>query len=163
MPWIREGASARAASPAIVGASSPTGGEIEVDAADDAGARDGQRAVTPRDVSAHLAEDLAQQRTRLRRVQRPIRHGHAAPRDERRRQEGRGVGQIRLDRDVFRADGRRGDDPLAHARTLDVHSAPCERLDRHVDVRQARQVRPSCTRWRPVSKRGAASSRPETN
>ena len=113
--------------------------EVEIDALDAARTGgDGERAAAADDLRAHERQDLGEHRARLRGVRGPARHRHRAAGDHRRREERRGVGQVGLDRDVLAADRPGRHDPFARRRALDVHAAVRERLDGHVDVRDAR-------------------------
>jgi hypothetical protein len=78
--------------------------------------------------------------SRLRRVRGPRGDGHGSARHHRRREERRGVREVRLDVDRLAARRAGRDDPLARGDALDVHASVRERLDRHLDVRQARQT-----------------------
>lgn len=85
-------------------------------------------------------QDVRQQGARLGGVQRPARDGDLATGDHGGREEGGGVGQIGLDRDLLRARHPGLDQPLAVAGPFDADATAAQRLDRHVDVGEARQV-----------------------
>ena len=89
-------------------------------------------------VGAHRVEDLAQEVAGLGRVLRPAGHAHRAAGDERRRDEGPGVGQVGLDRHVEGVDLGRLDTPRVGLAVVDDRARVAQRLDRHEDVGLAR-------------------------
>ncbi len=60
--------------------------------------------------------------------------------DQRGGEERRGVGEIGFDRDLLGPRNARLDQPFADGGTFDADAAAAQSLDRHVDVRKARQV-----------------------
>ena len=115
-------------------------GQIEVDAVDGGATADGEHAAAPTDASAEQRQQIRKQRSGLRRVRRPARHRDLAPCDECRSQERGGVREVGFDRQILGPRRAAFDEPLARGGALDVDAATAQRLDRHVDVREARKV-----------------------
>ena len=115
------------------------------------------------DAGAQAGQDLGELRAELRGVGRPAGDRDGAAGDHRRGEERRGVGEVGLDRDVLRADRPGRDHPPPGSGLRHLDAAARERLDRHVDVRHARQPLAGVAQVQAASNRGAASSRPETN
>ena len=126
--------------------------------------RDGERAAAADGPRAHQRQDLGEHRARLRRVGGPSRHRHRAAGDHRRREERRRVGQVGLDRDVLAADRAGRHDPFAGRRAArrGRRGAPSDSIVMSMCGMLGSRS-PRWTRCSPTSKRGAASSRPETN
>ena len=91
--------------------------------------RDRQTLVAESDGAAHPGEQVAQRVARLGRLARPVEHGHGAAGGRREGEEGCGVGEVWLDRDV------------------------------HGSMRRARRASGSAPRRRPRRRGGAASRR----
>ena len=138
--------------------------QVEVDAGDAAACRDGERAAASDGTRAHQRQDLGEHRAGLRRVGRPAGDRHRTAGDHRRRQERRGVGEVGLDRDVLRRARARQERPTRRARVArrGRRGAPSDSIVMSMCGMLGSRS-PRWMRCRPTSKRGAASSRPETN
>jgi hypothetical protein len=106
---------------------------------------DGERAVTAAGACSELAEQVGQQRAGLGGARRPPRNRDPAAGGDRRGEERRRVGQVRLDHRVLGPNCAGGDDPLARPRLLHMDSASGQARDGHGDMRHARQ-RAACVR-----------------
>ena len=112
--------------------------QVDVDAGDAVAGRDGQAAPVEHDLGPHHVEDVTQEVASLGRVLRPAGHVDPAAGDERCREELGRVRQVGLDLDVERIDLTGLDPPGVHLAVVDHDPGIAQRLDRHLDVRQAR-------------------------
>jgi hypothetical protein len=114
--------------------------QVDVDPVEHSGAGHGQAVAVEGDLGSHPGQDLADVVTRLGRVLRPPRDVHAPTRDGGGREELGGIGQVGLDGHVERVDLARLDPPEVGEAVVDVDPGVAEHLDRHLDVRQARDL-----------------------
>ncbi len=97
----------------------------------------------------HQRQDPAQVVARLGGGERPIGHGDPAPADQGGREEGRGVGQVRLHRQVAGAGPLRRDGPAAGGGLLGWHACVVQHRQGHLDMRLARD-RPQGLKRKPA-------------
>ncbi len=103
-----------------------------------AGPRHPEARVDAIDRAAHPGQQVAQRVTGLGRRLRPVADDDRAAGHGREGQEGRGVGEVRLDGLVVRGDRSGRDGPAVGVRVVDGDAAVTQHRDRHLDVGEGR-------------------------
>jgi hypothetical protein len=116
-------------------------GQVRDDAAQRPGAADGQAALVLADLGAEVGEQLAEPADRLPAVARPAGQGDRAARDHRRREEGRGAGQVRLDAPAAAAQRAGLDGPDVGDALVDDGTGRPQHVDGHAEVGRGRHGR----------------------
>ena len=125
--------------------------EVDVDAADGAGPGDGEPVGVQIDVPAHLGQQAAQVVARLGRVPGPAGDRHRARSRHGGGEEGAGVRQVGLDAAIDGAESSGGQRPSGGVGVeVHVHAVLPKHVERHGDVRLARQIAAGVSECEPV-------------